>query len=556
MRVSRGAVRMALVGLAVGASLAGAQDLSRSQVADVSISGMEVRFQPRVSAPAWALRVTGPAGFVSERRSDGGSVPSFSVFNRSGNPLVDGTYTYELRAEYQLSSSDVEATEGEGTDGRGFEVRGRRYPALPTVSGTFTIAGGSILTPGGSEPQRRPLDAGRGPGAAANPGITYAEDLIVQGSACVGVDCVTGESFGFDTIRLKENNTRFKFDDTSVGSFPANDWQLTANDSASGGANKFSIEDVTGAKVPFTIEAAAPTNSLYVDSTGRVGFRTATPVLDLHAATGNTPGVRLEQDGSSGFSPQTWDVAANEANFFVRDVTGGSRLPFRIRPGAPTSSLDIANSGNVGLGTGSPVEALHIARDAGANGEIKFRIENTAAGGPFAWAFSVVNSDPAHPQSFRISKQGTGGAEVEISRRLDGDGVPTLDVQGSVRATNVVFSSSRELKTEIAPLDDRDLLERVAALPMSQWRYKHEQDEAVRHVGPMAEDFKAAFDLAGDGKTISVVDANGVALASIKALYRQLEEREGEIRALQRANEDLAARLAELEGRLEQERER
>jgi hypothetical protein len=550
---------MALVGVAVGASLAGAQDLSRSQVAHVSISGMEVRFQPRVSAPAWALRVTGPAGFVAESRSDGGSVPSFSVFNRSGNPLVDGTYSYELRAEFQLNPSDLEAIEGEGADGRGFEVRGRRYLGLPTVSGTFTIAGGSIVTPGGGEPQQRQLNPGRAPGATGTPnqGITYAEDLIVQGSACVGVDCATGESFGFDTIRIKENNTRLKFDDTSSSAgFAANDWQLTANDSASGGANKFSIEDVTGAKVPFTIEAAAPTNSLYVDSTGRVGFRTATPVLDLHAATGNTPGLRLEQDGSSGFSPQTWDVAANEANFFVRDVTGGSRLPFRIRPGAPTSSIDVANNGNVGLGTGSPTEALHIARDAGVNGEIKFRIDNTAAGGPFAWAFSVVNSDPAHPQSFRISKQGTGGAEVEISRRLDGDGVPTLDVQGSVRATNVVFSSSRELKTEIAPLDDRDLLERVAALPMSQWRYKHEQDEAVRHVGPMAEDFKAAFDLAGDGKTISVVDANGVALASIKALYRQLEQREGEIRALQRANEDLAARLAELEGRLEQERER
>jgi hypothetical protein len=46
---------------------------------------------------------------------------------------------------------------------------------------------------------------------------------------------------------------------TSAG-FPANDWQLTANDSASGGANKFSIVDITGSKVPFTITAGAPTN--------------------------------------------------------------------------------------------------------------------------------------------------------------------------------------------------------------------------------------------------------------------------------------------------------
>ena len=60
--------------------------------------------------------------------------------------------------------------------------------------------------------------------------FVIADDLIVQGSACVGLDCVNGEAFSFDTIRLKENNTRIKFDDTSTGAgFPNNDWQLTAN---------------------------------------------------------------------------------------------------------------------------------------------------------------------------------------------------------------------------------------------------------------------------------------------------------------------------------------
>src|SRR6056297_3915026 len=78
------------------------------------------------------------------------------------------------------------------------------------------------------------------------------DDLIVAGSLCVGNDCVNGESFGFDTIRMKENNTRIKFDDTSnSGSFPNNDWQLTANDSANGGANKFSIDNTTTGRIPF-----------------------------------------------------------------------------------------------------------------------------------------------------------------------------------------------------------------------------------------------------------------------------------------------------------------
>jgi hypothetical protein len=185
--------------------------------------------------------------------------------------------------------------------------------------------------------------------------FVIADDLIVQGSACVGLDCVNNESFGFDTIRLKENNTRIKFDDTSVSAgFPANDWQITANDSASGGASYLAFDDVTGAKQPFRVTAGAPTASLFVANTGKVGLRTSAPGLDLHIATGDTPAQRLEQNSSGGFTAQTWDIGGNEANFFVRDVTGGSRLPLRIRPGAPTSSIDINAAGAVGVGTASP----------------------------------------------------------------------------------------------------------------------------------------------------------------------------------------------------------
>jgi len=168
------------------------------------------------------------------------------------------------------------------------------------------------------------------------------DDLIVDGSACVGLDCVNGESFGFDTLRLKENNLRIKFIDTSsTASFPGNDWQITINDSSNGGANKFSIDDIDGGKTPFTIEASAPTHALYVDDSGKIGLGTNTPIVDLHIKSGNTPTLRLEQDGTSGFTPQTWDVAGNEANFFIRDASNGSTLPFRIFPGAPSNSFRI-----------------------------------------------------------------------------------------------------------------------------------------------------------------------------------------------------------------------
>ena len=95
------------------------------------------------------------------------------------------------------------------------------------------------------------------PTAAADQVII--DDLIVDGSACIGFDCVNGESFGFDTIRIKENNLRIRAVDTSsTASFPSRDWQITFNDSSNGGANKFSIDDIDGGRTPFTIEAGAP----------------------------------------------------------------------------------------------------------------------------------------------------------------------------------------------------------------------------------------------------------------------------------------------------------
>ena len=216
------------------------------------------------------------------------------------------------------------------------------------------------------------------------------DDLIVDGSACVGQDCVNGESFGFDTIRLKENNLRIKFQDTSsTASFPTNDWQLTANDSSNGGANKFSIDDIDGGRTPFTVEAGARSHALYVESDGDIGIGTNNPVVDIHNVNGNTPTLRLEQDGTSGFTPQTWDMAGNEANFFIRDATSGSTLPFRIFPGAPSNALVIEGStGHVGLGVTAPEANLHIEQ-AGADGP-KMRFED--ADDDNAWELIMSNN--------------------------------------------------------------------------------------------------------------------------------------------------------------------
>jgi hypothetical protein len=267
----------------------------------------------------------------------------------------------------------------------------KKSGALPSrtqvQSGSFAVVNGIVIVAGASEGSRSPARAAvdkpvtapapAAPVNAAPAGRTnfkilrnharfvfdqvIPDDLIVQGSICAGLDCVNNEDFGFDTIRVKENNTRIQFDDTSTSAgFPSNNWQIRANDSGSGGANFLGFVDqgTTGnsetGTIVFAVTAGASANSLRVGSNSKVGLRTATPVLDVHANTTDTPAIRLEQNNTGGFTAQTWDIAGNEANFFVRDVTSGSRLPLRIRPGAPTSSIDIAANGNVGVGSASP----------------------------------------------------------------------------------------------------------------------------------------------------------------------------------------------------------
>ncbi|NNF33050.1 MAG: tail fiber domain-containing protein [Saprospiraceae bacterium] len=189
----------------------------------------------------------------------------------------------------------------------------------------------------------------------------FLDDVIVVGSICVGIDCNNGMAFGFDTQILQENNLRILFNDTSnSASFPTTDWRLVANDSSNGGRSYFAIQDEDTGRYPFQVEGGAPDNALIVESDGDVGIGLRDPVVELHVRDGDTPTLRLDQDGSSGFGSQIWDVAGNETNFFIRDATNGSKLPFKIKPQAPDNSLFVAANGDIGLGTQSPLNALQV----------------------------------------------------------------------------------------------------------------------------------------------------------------------------------------------------
>lgn len=355
-------------------------------VGHLSPSPSGVQWLPTIDHDRIDLTIIAPDGTVYSKQFPNGNIPAFRLQDMGPDKLPDGAYLYELRVIPHISEGLKRQLAAARQSNDDAAIRRLQFAAgIDTTvvqSGTLTVVNGVFINSDADEPpspsaMRLPAKAN----ASANGGdtasamyrarptpldVVTADDEIIQGSLCVGLDCVVNESFGFDTIRLKENNTRIKFDDTSTATgFPANNWQLTANDSASGGANKFSIDDVTNSKTPFTVIGNSPTNSMFVASSGKVGFGNGAPVLNLHITATDTPAIRQEQTSGGGFTAQTWDIGANEANWFVRDVTGGSRLPLRIRPGAPTSSIDISASGNVGIGTASPNAPLSFAASVG-----------------------------------------------------------------------------------------------------------------------------------------------------------------------------------------------
>ena len=435
------------------------------------------------------LSISTPDGTVLRREFQSGINPSFSLASQNGNRWPDGHYVYELRLipVGPVRTRAALADSAERGDGDGVVQESPKEGQVASrdvvQSGSFLVAQGAILTGGAAE--ATPAKDSSSQEASQPTNITpevperdqvIPDDLIVQGSGCFGFDCVGDESFGFNTLRLKENNLRIDFLDTSTSAGrPFHDWTIVANDTEVGGANKFSIENSfpfgngTALNTPFTITGGAPTNSFFINSVGKIGLRTSTPDLDIQMTTGDTPAIRFDQTNAGGFTAQTWDIGANEANFFIRDKTGGSKLSFRIRPGAPTSSIDIADTGNVGIGTASPGAKLDVSA-LRSNGNVSgLRIfDADSANGPIVKPLAnLYNSggtgrldllNVSGVQDVQIMAAGTSyfnGGNVGIGTTNPGY---KLDVAGAVNATSFLLNGvpfNAAINTSVTPTTNR-----------------------------------------------------------------------------------------------------
>ncbi len=194
----------------------------------------------------------------------------------------------------------------------------------------------------------------------------------------------------------------------------------------------------------------------------------------------------------------------------------------------------IRASGGVGIGTNAPGAQLDVA----SSGSLQLRLNQTNVNDYARLEMSVGGAPGQSWDMAAISTTFTlysGKAGQNALQLTPGSAVDYMTMGNGAHLTaggTWTNASDRNLKTNFQKVDGRAVLAQVNALPISSWNYKVEPT-TIRHVGPMAQDFYAAFGLGADNKSITTVDEGGIALAAIQGLYQE--------------NQDLKARVAQLE---------
>jgi hypothetical protein len=253
------------------------------------------------------------------------------------------------------------------------------------------------------------------------------------------------------------------------------------------------------------------------------------------------------------------------ATGFLSSASGQSSAAFGYSSRASGSTSFAAGTGAVADGKGSVAIGGEITAQGGVRGvlaggdsAIAIGAGHDAAGrgslvlgsgatttvnavGTFIFAdrSTVTQFQSFFPNEFKV--RAAGGTFFYSNSSL------SSGVQLAPNANAWSSLSDVHSKRHFRDLDGEVVLARLAGMPIREWSYKA-QHAAIRHVGPTAQDFHAAFGLGEDPRRISTIDADGVALRAVQALEAR-ERLSGE--ALARENETLKAELADLRGRLD-----
>jgi hypothetical protein len=264
-------------------------------------------------------------------------------------------------------------------------------------------------------------------------------------------------------------------------------------------------------------------------SSGNMGIGTTSPQGILHVAGPSGSNIIMGFSGNS--------VAAGVTG---ATISGGGQSGF--------INQVTANFGTVGEGSGNTASGSYATVAGGS--------DNTAAGDySFVVGRRAKNTDVTHDGVFLFADSTNAdfnsAAANEFAVRASGgfrlysNSGLTAGVTLAAGASAWASVSDRALKENFRTLDGRAILHQLSLIPITAWNYKA-QDAAIRHIGPMAQDFYGAFGLGTDDTTISTIDLDGVALAAIQGLYQLSLEKDKQIEELEQRIEKLEKLVEEM----------
>lgn len=324
------------------------------------------------------------------------------------------------------------------------------------------------------------------------------------------------------------------------------------------------------------VVAQGPARHDFVDLDGGVNSTSAFAIFDSSnndnrargfffrsAVAGNSTNLDLFTSSAGNINnvqllrfPNQLGIGGNPSNGMTLGDLGGFGPAKSLnvgRLGTVTAQIEVNNSA-------APTVANRNLLDLRNNGGVRMTMRDTSAGG-VSW---LMGTDTSNRLVWRIL--GAGNPQLEIRQNgtliFNRGNQQTFRVLnngngfffGTVSAAGFNQLSDRNSKENFADIDPQQVLEKVTALPITKWSFKKDQLGSA-HMGPMSQDFRKAFGLGDNEKSINTTDGLGVSLAAIQGLNEKLQtkllEKDSAIDKLTKRLADQEAETDELKAKME-----
>ncbi len=437
-----------------------------------------------------------------------------TIGNGANDSVISGGFTHSIGSNSLSATIGGGGNNTIGSGSRRSTIGGGNANSIGNTSKGGTVGGGEFNSV--SDSSTNCVIAG----GYSNEIHTNANGSSIGGGLQNTIQSGAGSSFiGGGQYNLVETNAYL----ATIGGGDRNNIQMGAGDSTIGGG------------VGNAILAGAFASTIGGGADNRVGDEYATVAGGrANFATGNfsfaAGGYQNYGVGEYSFAAGRQAKANHMGAFVWADSTG-----FDFASTAGNQFL-LRASGGVGIGLNNPAAQLEISSSGGDSfPQVRINQSNT---NEYARLRFTVGGD--------VSKRWDFAARSNVFVIYSGlTGSEALRLENNNAYVNgaLVTTSDRNAKEDFASVSPGAVLEKVAALPLHEWTYRTDAARS-RHLGPMAQDFRAAFGLGTDDKHIATVDADGVALAAIQGLNQKVDSENAALRA---DNVELKRRLEALE---------